>query len=360
MENAINTNFENQSPTVQLRLFDVFDPTNISQRSELIIDHPLMLTAGGYQFPTPSVDYAFTQLVDAITSGLTGIAWVAFPRYGKTSAVEIFKKMLKSTYPEMVVISFIAKSHKSPNEILFYSELLNAAALASPPGRNKDDYLKRLTRSLCTCAASSRSRRVILLIDEAQKLKQDDYAWLIDVSNELRNLHVSLTVALFAQPVLVSQREIFRQTGMEEIIGRFMVTVENFEGTKNANELEKIMYFYDDPVVTEYPVGSRCSCTEFFLPYAYRNGWRLHKHAQIFWNAFQSVANGIGENTEKMNIGMNWIKIATQNILISQMESDKADLKTEKNFWIDAVKKSGYAESLAVLGMSKGLNHVLQ
>lgn len=354
----MHSNSLNQSPTVQLRLFEVFDPTNDLQKSELVTDHPLMLVAGGYRFKTPSVDYAFTQLVDAITSGLPGIAWVAFPRFGKTSAVEIFKKMLRATYPEMVVISFIAKSHKCPSEILFYSELLHAAGLASPPGKNKDDFLKRLTRSLCTWASISRSRRVILLIDEAQKLKEDDYAWLIDISNELRSLNVSLTVALFAQPSLVSQREIFRQTGMEEIIGRFMVTVENFEGTTNIEDLEKILSFYDDPVVTEYPVGSGCSCTEFFLPLAYKNGWRLQKHAQILWDAFNIVATSVGESIGNLSIGMNWIKIATQNVLVSQMKSDAVVLKIEKEVWINSVKKSGYAESLAVLGMSKSISHV--
>ena len=272
MKNTFHTDIDNQSPIEQLPLFDIFDPTDDRQRSQLITDHPLMLTAGGYKFPTPSVKYAYTQLVDGITSGLPGIAWIAFPRYGKTSAVEVFKQTLKSTYPEMVVISFIAKSHKIPNEILFYSELLSAAGLACPPGRKSDDYLKRLTRSLCAWVSTSRAKRVILLIDEAQKLQEEHYSWLIDVSNELRNLQVSLTVALFAQPALVSQREIFRQTGMEEIIGRFMVKVENFEGTRNAEDLGEVLGNYDDPVISEYPLGSKCSCTEFFLPMAYRNG----------------------------------------------------------------------------------------
>lgn len=336
---------------VQQSLFGNFDPFDEIQRSQLIADHPLMLSESGYTFATSAVQRALTQLVSAVSSGLPGIAFIAYPRFGKTAATRYLKKVLSTTFDDIPVVTFIAKYHAIPNELRFYKELLSASKLAHPIGRDPADYLDRLWKSWWTRVVTSHSKRIILIIDEAQKLNSANFSWLIDLSNSLGEHQVSLTVVLFGQPELVNQRQVFLYSNRNDIICRFMVDVHNFEGIRNALELSEVLGFYDDQVISEYPTDSQCSCTQFFVPQAYKNGWRLMPLSNKLWKAFEMVASSTGEKSIEngLNIGMNWIKIAVQNILIELMPDDTPSMKSSDEILLHAVKRSGFAESLGII-----------
>lgn len=340
-----------ESVPEQQSLFEKFDPLDADRRKFLMSDHPLMQGEGGYILPTPPAQYALTQLVAGITSGLPGMAWVAYPRFGKTSAIKFLKKQLSIIFPETPVVIFIAKAHLKPDEGRFYKEMLLASNLSVPPGHDSVDRMSRLCKGWWTWVLTSHAKRIILIIDEAQKLLVAEYSWLIDLCNMLGQKQVSVTVALFGQPELLNLRDIFLQVGRGDIIGRFMVTVQNFDGIRNSEELETVLRCLDDPVISEYPAGSACACTQFFVPKAYAYGWRLAMHSASLWAAFEHSAASTGEKalSHGISVGMTWVKIAVQNVLLKLMAKDTAHLIIQDALWLDAVSRSGFAESLGVL-----------
>lgn len=348
-KNAEKNNIEPSS--VQQSLFDSFNPMDSVQRTDLIVDHPLMLPESGYILPTASVKRTLTQVVSAVTSGLPGIAFVAFPRFGKTCATKYISKALVSIFDDLLVLTFIAKYHSKQGELHFFKELLKAFNIGFPQGREIPNFFERLVNGLSTRVITSHSKRIILFIDEAQKLSVDQYSWLIDLSNELGEKNVSLTVILFGQPQLISKREILLHSYRTDIVSRFMVEVKNFDGIRDDSELAEILIFYDDQVISEYPSNSGCACSQFFLPKAYQAGWRLATQSTRLWKAFEAVAQDTGDKaiSSGLNIGMTWIKIAVQNILISLMENDAASLKADDVILKNAVERSGFAESIGVL-----------
>lgn len=338
----------------QLRLFPSFDPTDNLMRQNVILEHPLMMQTG-YAFPTPSVKNALNQLVEGISAGLPGMAWVAYSRCGKSTAIRVIVRQLADTYPDTPVFSFVAKHHKEPNEMRFYKELIAGCGFSPPPGRKADEHFERLWKSLYTSASNGRSSRVILLIDEAQKLSTDEYSWLIDLTNSLAAQGISVTVGLFGQPELIQVRNTFYQTGRVDIIGRFMVVVEAFEGVRNCEELREVLACLDNEEMSEYPDGSGCSCTEFFVHEAYRLGWRFEDQAENLWRAFvQSAASRVAE--EKLSIGMNWVKLTVQKILLELMEGRPSDEVLTAQFLVNAINGTGFVDSLGVLSTEAAPN----
>lgn len=281
------------------------------------------------------------------------LAWRGWgsPRFGKSTATQFIKRMIPKTYPGLPVVIHIARFHTKADEARFFKELLISSGLGVPPGREAVDRLNRLWRSWWACASNVRERRIILIIDEAQKLSAAEYSWLIDLYNLLGQNGVTVTVLLFAQPELVNSRVIFQQSNRGDIIGRFMVTVENFDGICNESELAKVLRCLDDPVVSEYPAGSQCACTRFFVPRAYAAGWRLETQSRPLWSAFERVAADTDEKaiSKGVSVGMTWVKAAVQNALQQLMKEDDARMRATDKQWIEAVQRSNFAQSLGVL-----------
>lgn len=336
---------------VQGALFAEFDPLDVHSRNIYIADHPLMLPVGGYALPTPPVVAALTQIISSIMAGTPGIAWVAVPQFGKTTAIRVIKEKIREALNGTPVVVHIARRHAKPDEAQFYRELLEASEMTVPPGRVAADRFDRLWKGWWTRVLTRRSKRIVLIVDEAQKLSEAEYSWLIDVANILAKQGVSLCVVLFGQPELLSLRQTFSQVGRTDILGRFMVRVHTFEGLKTAEQLAEVMLALDDEVLSEYPLRSGCACTQFFAPRAFAAGWRLHHYAIELWAAFQRCAADAGQDltANSMQVAMAWVRIALVYVLQQIMLVDDAKLVLPENLWRNAAERSGYQASLGVL-----------
>ncbi|MES2026441.1 MAG: ATP-binding protein [Pseudomonadota bacterium] len=336
---------------VQGSLFAEFDPLDAEARQTYIADHPLMLATGGYALPTPPLVAALTQIVSSIMAGTPGIAWVAVPRFGKTTAIRLIKEKIGEALNGTPVVGHIARRHAKSDEGRFYKELLESSDMAVPPGRDAGDRFNRLWKGWWSQVLTRRSKRIVLIIDEAQKLSEAEYSWLIDVANILAEKRISLCVVLFGQPDLLSVRQTFFQVGRMDILGRFMVQVHTFEGIRNAEQLAEVMLALDDEALSEYPPGSRCACTQFFAPRAFGAGWRLHHYAILLWREFERCALDTGQDlaANPMQVAMAWVRIALVHVLQQLMEVDAERPLLPEDVWRSAAECSGYQQSLGVL-----------
>lgn len=336
---------------IQGLLFAGFDPLDEQTRQTYIVDHPLMLATGGYALPTPPLIAALTQIIGSIMAGTPGIAWVAVPRFGKTTAIRLIREKIGETLNQTPVVVHVARRHAKSDEKRFYRELLESSSLAVPPGREAGDFFNRLWKGWWSWVLTHRSKRIVLIIDEAQKLSEAEYSWLIDLANILAEKRISVCVVLFGQPELLSVRQTFFQVGRMDILGRFMVQVHTFEGIKNAEQLAQVMLALDDEYLSEYPPGSLCACTQFFAPRAFLAGWRLHHYAIELWREFERCAVESGQDFAEnpMQVAMAWVRIALVYVLQQIMVVDDERLILPVDVWKNAAERSGYQQSLGVL-----------
>ena len=127
-----------------------------------------------------------------------------------------------------------------------------------------------------------------------------------------------------------------------DIVGRFMLQVQNFEGIRSAIELEEVMGYLDDPEISEYPIGSGCSCTQFFVPHAYASGWRLKDHAADLWAAFEQCAVNAGDTALAggISVGMAWVRLAFVYVMQQLMLADDHMITIPSDLWQEAGERS--------------------
>lgn len=120
--------------------------------------------------------------------------------------------------------------------------------------------------------------RVSFFIDDAQRLVEIHYDWLMDLYNDLDHYGITLTTILVGQKELVHQRSAFISGDKFQIVGRFMSHEYQFKGIENLNNLRICLTGYDD--YCEYPTNSNWSFTKYFFSESFTRGYRLHHSAE--------------------------------------------------------------------------------
>lgn len=262
------------------------------------------------------------------------------PRLGKTRAMQYLVNELSNTNNPMFwpVCTTTCRQYRAPTEGGFFEDLLRDVGHAIVGGlaSNKRD---RLNKFLLETAELSRTNQIVLIIDEAQRLQQIQYDWLMDIYNELDTNGVFMTVILVGQDELLHQRSVFLTLKRVQIVGRFMVHTFKFEGIKRACELKTCLSGYDE--YSEYPENSGMSFTQYFFPDLFERGFRLASFADEMFEVYKELRkeNGIKKPLE---IPMQYITLATEYCLKRYGRYGNNLDRFGKAHWREAIENSGY------------------
>lgn len=320
-------------------------------RMELFDTHPVLTRK--FHIPTPPILNAYNIIGRAIATGAPSCTFAAFPRFGKTYAAEYCQERLPETFPTLPTVYFVAHEAQRPHKQRFYADLLKQTGIGDGKVRRDRDMRDLLVHLWWTLAQDKGSSRLAFLGDEMQRLSTDELSWLIDVTNDLQRLEVRVISILFGQPDLAARRAVLRETHRGDILGRFMSRVLAFQGISSAYELRQVMSCYDDAAIgaTDFPLGSGCSYTKFFVPLAYGNGWRLSNCAEGCWEQFcehATIRLSSVKKVQRLSIGMEWISGAIAEVLTRCSEHDRATLRISAEEWREAIDSSGFPESLGL------------
>jgi len=304
-------------------------------------NHPI--ETGRYLIATNQISNFAGEIESWIHNRTPGGIVYGRPRVGKTRAIKYLLLYLPSIFGESIpIFSVLCKYHKIPNESSFYEEILSDLNYAYPNGNKANIKRDRLVKFLLEKAELSGQFRIIMFFDEAQRLYEMNYNWLMDIYNELDNYGVALTVILVGQEELIHSRSGFIQSKKNQIIGRFMVREYKFTGVKSIDDISACLNAYDN--MSEYPQGSGWSFTRFFFPTAFMSGLRLEECAQDLYEIFK-----IEREKEKIpgsfEIPMQYITLSIEFVL------KKFGVNGENLDWINkaqwkiAVNNSGYIEA---------------
>jgi hypothetical protein len=202
------------------------------------------------------------------------------------------------------IFQICCRQYKTPNENSFFEDLLKDVGHGISSTGKANVKRDRLLKFLLERGESSGHHRIVLFIDDAQRLFEIQYGWLMDIYNELDRAGVSLTVILVGQHELIHQRSAFIQARKAQIIGRFMVHEYKFAGVQSLQDIQACLAGYDK--ASEFPAQSEWSFTKFYFPEAFENGFRIESCAEDLLFVFTSLRQEAGLS-KSMEIPMQYL-----------------------------------------------------
>lgn len=301
--------------------------------------HPV--ETGRYLLSTNEIERFYKKIEQCLNNRFPGAIIFGRPRLGKTRAVQFLAYILPNEFPNLPIYFIKCRSYKNPNEAIFFEDILrdvNHSVVFSGKANIKRD---RLLKFLLEKADLSGQKRVVFFIDDAQRLHELQYGWLMDIYNELDSLGVSLTVFLVGQKELGDQRSVFLNLDKHQIIGRFMVQQYKFKGILKEEDLYECILGYDEK---QYPENSGFSFTRFYFPSAHDNGFRLVNYTDDLFNIFKELRQRAGLNSG-FEVPMQYFTSTIEYALKNYGIQGKNLTNISKNQWIEAIEYSGYIDS---------------
>lgn len=320
-----------------------------SARDQAFEVHPIVIDKA--KIPTPAIKGAFEDIRSAIVHRDPGVCFVAESRFGKTFAIDVLRETLPQSFPRIPMFSVVAKEHDRPSERSLYTDLLmDCQHGVTDSGTAMARRIRLLNLWLATVQASG-GDRLVLFVDEAQNWAEEDFTRVRDLSNDVGLSQFRLITLLFAHPNLLSTRASLLTSKRTDLIGRFMLHPRVFKGVSCLADLIEVMKCYDDAEISEFPVGSGISYSQFFRPDAFRAGWRLVREAGPCWAAFSAEA---GKHGGHYQVGMQWVASAIRNFLYVHWDLEHGNPPGGGDVWTEAVSASGFEFSLGVTQDPRG------
>ncbi len=303
--------------------------------------HPV--ETGRYQIPTNEIKILFNNVSKWIENRSPGGIVFGRPRIGKTEAIKYLIKILKSKFGDTLpVFHILCDQHSKPNENVFFENLLRDVEHGLPLSGNASSKRDRLLKFFMFQCEMSANNRIILFIDDAQRLFEIQYGWLMDIYNILNKYDISMSVILVGQEELIHQKNAFIQSKKTQIVGRFMVQEYKFSGIKNIRDMSACLQGYD--LSSEYPVKSGWSFTKYFFPDAFDSGKRLENCAEDLFMAFTNIRMESGFK-KTFEIPMMYLTL-TIDCALKKYGVNGANIEwLTCNHWKESIRNSGYIEA---------------
>lgn len=246
-------------------------------------NHPLF----GRQWfvATKPFQIASKAVQDWIYMDLTGAVLWAWPRTGKTYILSEIRAGLKTRANEPIGVFVVrGKTASSTTDRRFFKALLWNMGLDFKRSDEAVDLYAMLVGHLATEASRNSEKRVVFVIDEAQKLERFHYELLLDLMNDLAEVKVSLFVLSTGTSELPSKIEKFNKASDDSLRNRFFSEVHFISGLASEADVKDALKAFDDVLKVQ---GYVTTYTQDFLPLAYSAGFRIASVAPQMWTEFQ-------------------------------------------------------------------------
>lgn len=303
--------------------------------------HPI--ETGKYDIPTNEINNLYERVKDSIENRLPGTVVHGRPRLGKTRAIAYLIKALPMDFEKLPVYNLLCRKHTKPNEDMFFTEVLKDIGHGFYSSRNAVVKRERLIKFLIEQADAAGQNRTVFFLDDAQRLHEIQYGWLMDISNELDRYGVNLTVFLVGQNELLNQRSVFFEEEKYQIIGRFMVEPYKFHGIRSEDDLRECLLCYDEGAF--YPNNSNWTFTKYYFPESFeKEGFRLSNYTKELFNVFVSLRQEAGIS-KSFEIPMQYVS-RTIEYTLKKYGCEGTDVEDINHaLWKKAIKSSGYIEA---------------
>ena len=167
-----------------------------------------------------------------------------------------------------------------------------------------------------------------------QNLEESDFYLLLAIHNRLEKQKNKMTTIGFAQPEILELRTAFLVNKSYHLIARFLSEPIPFNGCSTNEDLHAILHAYDEE--KHYPEDSGISFTEFFVPIAFENGFKLSDYSNQIWKELKKATAEL----ESRAIPMQHLTSTVAYLLLAARSLDGKDFKLKLTAINEAVERS--------------------
>lgn len=313
--------------------------------------HPI--EQGQYVLPTLEINRLMDKIIQIIKDGAPGMIVYGRPRLGKTRATMFAVTYLPSELETPIPVFCVdCKSYKVPSAEKFYRDMLSDFSFGFAGKKDEIVLRNQIVNLMHEKAERSNLRRIVLIMDEAQKMTEWQYDCLIDISNQLVRRNIRMTTISIGQEQLVHRRSFFLANEKAHIVGRFMPSEYRFKGIQEPSEMEFVLQSYDE---SEFPEDSGWFYTRYYFPEAFDSGRRLSEFSASLFNLFLEIRQEFGLSS-KVELPMEYVAFTVENALKINGSNGKGAEWLSMEQWREAITRSGYIESEIFMAIAKKAN----
>lgn len=261
-------------------------------RNDSLMNHPLFTHTMLLQ--TPPIDELFLIVKQVVLLRETGCVFTAQSGIGKSDGIERCMALLNAQFPHLRMYKHEAHNQQIPSIRAFFKHFLKTLGRKGEQKGETFDLRARVVNMLTDNARVSGLGLIVLFIDEANAMLLQDFLFLKDVFNDLAREDVQLVTILMGQaPDLENVIDDLKIQGRNDLIGRFAMRIHRMRGYNSLDDFRSIFRAIDS---RKMPDNSQIFWTEFFVPDAWKSGFRLESEASNAFSALIETVAGIPAN----------------------------------------------------------------
>lgn len=245
--------------------------------------HPLLIP-DGYVIATRQVERMASHILRNFDYDNHGVDFYGLGRIGKSQASKYLcdqPSWLKG-HPALLLRTSIPKT-RATGDCVFFGKVLRGMGMRFPESLAGPARRERLVNYIVERCKAIRSRLVILFFDEANRLLDEDYDYIVDLDNELAAFNIRLFMVFVRQLDAdgFEESKSLKEKFPSQIVGRFLMESHQLYGLQDLEQVRHALNRYDNHAF--WPIGSKTSYTAYWAPVAFERGWRLADHADSIW-----------------------------------------------------------------------------
>lgn len=302
-----------------------------------------MLRSDDFIIYTKEIADLERSIMEIVMLGNCGACVVSRPRCGKTTSMVYISHSLKEHYGDNFPVVMWDITDHAVTEKNFYSSLLTALNITHSAHATALDLKNRVLSELVTLACDTMFKKVVLMIDEAWRLNEKDFIWLMDLYNILRRHGLQLITVFFSTNELLDLKKKFKASGLDQIVERFFLNIYPFHGVRDQGELMICMHAFDQMNVATLENNKPLSLKDFYFPRA-DESVHFHDLTTDLWNAFTNIRVTHGMTVD--DIPMEFV-VGSFRILLGCYGklSNKSVVWPDYKVIHESIMRSGYTES---------------
>lgn len=312
----------------------------LEARRELFMRHPLM-TQTETTLLTPPIEHLIAIVRRIILLRQVGIYFSGTSGIGKSKALDFVEAVLRKEFKRLYLLKHNALNKQVPSIRAFFMHFLKTVKHSEKRGETYP-LRERVLNKIVECAIQSGLGLAVLLIDEAQNMNVDDFLFLKDLGNEAAHEGVVLLPILMAQePDFEGVLERLRMDGRLDLISRFAIKKITFAGFNSLSDIKSVLREIDEQI---YPRERGWSWTQFFMPAAYANGFRLEHCAADLFEVLKSMSPA--KNARSHIFPARQLFAAIRAFLVSGAGIDKPTFHAGQAMWREALEAVEIEEAM--------------
>lgn len=258
---------------------------------------------------TPEITKLVNISVEQMRLDHPGMIVVGRQRVGKTRALDFLEGVVSDQMHYPVYTQRWIAPKEEETEVNFIEECVRQSGCDISNARKLPKLRNDLVRFLVGEAARSTTKRLMLIVDEAQCLDDSEYGQLVHIHNSLESRGLRPFIMLVGQPELANVEGLWLERKALQYVGRFASRIHEFEGVLMSDLPEILVGFDDDTDGVEQCAAFRTS------PSDYLAGWRVAELAGLIQEAVRSVALRHGL-TEDIRLPMQYVRSCILALLL--------------------------------------------